>query len=166
MTKAQMCLLSDNMAKECDTVPMYSRNQFQALVPKQIEIFHDDPLQLRHEFYSQNYKLETEGFAQALYKARVINTACALMRPQVLIEYADKLPLLPPYMDASLLDLATGLYTKMKGENAPGNEVKLAVEVTGSPISEGGKKALMSQSAKQTLPTQAASRPMSTALAS
>ena len=57
-TKFKVCLDSENNAKECDKVPMYSRDQFLRLIPSQIEIFPDEPLQLRHEFYSQNYKLK------------------------------------------------------------------------------------------------------------
>lgn len=109
-SKFQLCLHSGKTAQECDNVPMYSRAQFLALIPPVIEIFEDEPLQLRHEFYSQNYKLSTEGFAQALYKAKVINTICALIRPKVLKERIDEMGPLPAYIDAALLDRAIRTY--------------------------------------------------------
>jgi len=83
------------------------------LIPPTIEIYENEPLQLRHEFYSQNYKLPTEGFTEALYKAKIINTICALIRPKVLQEYAKEMPPLPPYVDAGLMDRAIASHNEI-----------------------------------------------------
>lgn len=130
--KAEICLKNNQLAGECDKIPMYSKDQFLRLIPAQIEIFPNDPLQIRHEFYSRNYKLPTDGFARALYKAKVINTVCALIRPQILITHSSEFPPLPPYMNASLIDMGLALFEKLEKDDSPDNRVNLSIEVHGS----------------------------------
>ena len=102
--KVRICLSNDQNASKCDSIPMFSRIQFLSLIPPQIQVYEDDNLQLTHEFYPLNYKLSTEGFSVAMYKARLMNTICAAMRPEVLITYIDQLPPLPPYVNADVID--------------------------------------------------------------
>lgn len=112
-TKFKVCLDNNDNAKECDKVPVFSKQQFLRLIPPQIEIFPEEPLQLRHEFYSQNYKLKTEGFSESLRKAKVINTLVALSRPDVLLKYADQLLPLPAYIDAGQIDQLLSFYREI-----------------------------------------------------
>jgi hypothetical protein len=102
--KTRICLGNDKAAAECDLIPMFSQRQFFALIPKNILIFPEDEVQLTHEFYSQQYKLPTEGYSVALYKAKLINTICAITRPDFLLTDQAKRLELPPYIDTSLLD--------------------------------------------------------------
>ena len=102
--KSRLCLGNTANAQECDLIPMFSQQQFQSLVPKSIEIYADDPVQMTHEFYSQNYKLPTEGFSVALRKAKIMNTICAITRPDFLVTPEAATLHLPSYIDPSLLD--------------------------------------------------------------
>jgi hypothetical protein len=130
--KFRFCLDSSTSAKECDLIPMFSRQQFLRLIPPQIEIFADEPLQLRHEFYSQNYKLPDEGFSEALRKAKVINTICVLIRPHILIEYGNQMGDLPPYIDATKLDEAVAFYKHgMEKYKANSRIKKFSIIITG-----------------------------------
>jgi len=108
--KVRICLINDQNASKCDSIPMFSRFQFLSLIPPQILVHDDDPLQPIHEFYSQNYKLPTEGFSVAMYKARLMNTICAAMRPEILIKYADRFPPMPPYMNVDVIESIVANY--------------------------------------------------------
>ncbi len=108
--KYRVCLDGNNAAVECDEIPMFSRQQFMSLVPQRIEIYPKDPIQLTHEFYSQQYKLPTEGFAVALRKAKLMNTICAIIRPDFLVSDAAKTLPLPAYVDTALLDSVVKTY--------------------------------------------------------
>ncbi len=145
-TKTKLCLGDNDAAQECDKVPMYSKNQFFALIPAQIEIFADEPLQLHHEFYSRKYKLATEGFAQALYKARVLNTIIALSRPQILLQYADGMPPLPSYVDASLADELISAYKAAIDDHAknPAAPIEFETHIMGFPLGIHGVSARIS----------------------
>lgn len=110
--KYRSCLDTSAAAQECDRIPMFSQQQFLRLIPAQMEIYADEPLQLRHEFYSQNYKLPTEGFSEALRKAKIVNTLVALSRPKILLQYANDLPPLPPYIDAGQIDQLLSFYQR------------------------------------------------------
>jgi hypothetical protein len=83
------------------------------LVPVNIEIYPNDQVQLTHQFYSQNYKLPTEGFTVALRKAKIMNTVCAVLRPDFLLSEAAKGLELPAYIDSSLLDEVVKDYLKV-----------------------------------------------------
>lgn len=129
--KFRSCLDSKEAAQECDRIPMFSRQQFLRLIPPQIEIFADEPLQLRHDFYSQNYKLKTEGFSEALRKAKIINTLVALSRPNVLLKDADQLPALPAYIDADKLDQLLSFYKESADRyKADLGEDRFAITIT------------------------------------
>ena len=91
---------------------MITEQQFKLLITKNIEVFADDPLQLRRDFYSQGYKLASEGFTEALYKAKLMNTICALLRPDINLEYAPVMPQLPLYVDAGVVRLNQQLFQK------------------------------------------------------
>lgn len=110
--KYRICLDGANGAAECDGMSMFSQQQFLSAVPVNIKIFTEDPVQLTHEFYSQNYKLADEGFALALRKAKLMNTICAIIRPEFLLtEEAKTLPI-PPYVDTTLLDAVAREYVR------------------------------------------------------
>ena len=108
--KTRICLKDGEAAKECDKIPMITEQQFKLIIPKNIEVFADDPLQLRREFYSQLYKLTTDGFTEALYKAKLMNTICALLRPDINLEYSPVMPQLPLYVDAGIVRLNDQLF--------------------------------------------------------
>lgn len=112
-TKYRVCLGDDNSAVECDQVPMFSRQQFLAVIPVQIKIYPNDLVQLTHVFYSQNYKLPTEGFVTALFKAKLMNTICAIIRPEFLLTPEATTLLLPPYLDTKLIDAVTTQFSKL-----------------------------------------------------
>lgn len=115
--KTRICLGNDNDAAECDLIPMFSQRQFFALIPKNIEIFPEDNVQLTHQFYSQQYKLPTEGYSLAIYKAKMLNTICAITRPQFLLTDVARQLKLPPYIDTSLLDDVVRDYVKNFQDN-------------------------------------------------
>jgi hypothetical protein len=115
--KYELCLKSAEDDSECDAIPMFSKAQFLSLIPKNIVIYAEDDIQLTHEFYSQNYKLPNEGFAVALRKAKIINTACAVFRPDFMLTSAARQLLLPSYVDASLVDATTKAYASINGVN-------------------------------------------------
>lgn len=102
--KSRICLDSTLSAKECDKIPMFSRQQFLNLIPQNIAIYPEDAIQLTHEFYSQQYKLPTEGFAAALRKAKLMNMICALSRPDFLLDPASAELKLPAYLDFAMID--------------------------------------------------------------
>jgi hypothetical protein len=129
-TKADLCLRNDTLARHCDNVPIYSKEQFLSLVPPVIEIDEDDPLQLRYEFYSQNYKLPTEGFAEALFKAKTLNTSVALLRPFDLLKYGDRFPPLPPNISAYTLDDALKTFKEFDVAK-PGQLYYIMAEIDG-----------------------------------
>jgi hypothetical protein len=131
VVKADLCLRNDTLARRCDEIPIYSRDQFLALIPPFIEIEVDDPLQLRYEFYSQNYKLPTEGFAEALLKAKTLNTVVALLRPFDLLKYGDRFPPLPPYISAFTLDEALKTFKELDVAR-PGEDYYIVIEATGT----------------------------------
>jgi hypothetical protein len=110
--KTRICLGNDKVAAECDLIPMFSQRQFFALITKNIEIFPNDPNQFTHNFYSQNYKLPTEGYSTALYKAKLMNTICAITRPHFLLTDQAKQLKLPAYIDTSLLDLVMTAFAR------------------------------------------------------
>jgi hypothetical protein len=114
--KFRSCLDSSAAAKECDKIPMFSKQQFLQLIPPQIAVYPNDPLQFTHEFYSQKYKLPDEGFSQALRKAKIINTLCALIRPSFLVQYGKNLPPLPAYVDVDLVDRTISNYIKVRND--------------------------------------------------
>lgn len=126
--KARMCLSGGNLdnSRACDrTPPIITRGDFDRWIPRQLEVNETDELQLSHDFYPQSYKTPDEGYAEAFYKARLINTVCALIRPDVLTSYADILPPVPAYLDLNLikdvvdtyLSINTQLIDKVIGEN-------------------------------------------------
>lgn len=127
--KTRICLDDAGAARECDTIPMFSRQQFLALVPKNILIYAEDPIQLTHEFYPQGYKLPNEGFAVALRKAKLMNTICAIVRPDFLVTAKAKELPIPSYIDSSLLDEITKYYTILANEALKGQDVYLEVNI-------------------------------------
>ena len=102
--KSRICLKNSKAAAECDLIPMFSQQQFLSLVPKNILMHPDDPIHNTYEFYPQGYKLPTEGFAVALRKAKIMNTICAIIRPDFFLSNSIQRPPLPAYMDAGFLD--------------------------------------------------------------
>lgn len=118
-TKYRVCLDDDNAAVECDKIPMFSKRQFLTLVPPQIEIYPQDVIQLTHQFYSQNYRSPTEGFAVSLRKAKLMNTICAIIRPEFLLTPAAKQLLLPPYVDTAVIDTVIRQFSKHLIEATP-----------------------------------------------
>ncbi len=102
--KTRICLGDDKTATECDLIPMFSQQQFFSLIPKNIEIYPQDKVQLTHEFYSQQYKLATEGYSVALLKAKLMNTICAITRPDFFLTDVGKQLPLPKYVDVNLLN--------------------------------------------------------------
>jgi hypothetical protein len=110
--KFRLCLDDGKSAEECDLVPMFSKQQFLSLVPAQIEIFAEDAVQVTHQFYSQKYKLPTDGFAVALLKAKLMNTICAVIRPEFLVSTAAQELEIPKYLDMGLLDAVVQAYSK------------------------------------------------------
>lgn len=110
--KYKACLDKDGSAQECDLIPMFSQQQFLSVIPKNIEIYPQDERQLTHEFYSQQYKLPTDGFAVALRKAKIMNTICAVVRPDFLLNPRSQSLPLPSYIDATLLDWVVSSYKK------------------------------------------------------
>lgn len=114
--KFRSCLDSKESARECDRIPMFSKQQFLKLIPPQIKIFPDDPLQFTHEFYSQKYKLPNEGFSEALRKAKIINTLCALIRPNFLFQHSKNMLPLPAYVDADFVDRTITNYINTRDE--------------------------------------------------
>lgn len=113
--KYRICLGNTKTATECDQIPIFSQQQFLSLIPKDILIYADDPIQLTHEFYSQNYKLPSEGFATSLRKAKLMNTICAIIRPEFLLTPTAKQLLLPPYVDTTLIDTIIRHFSKLFG---------------------------------------------------
>lgn len=102
--KVHMCFSNQGMnPRACDNIPAFTKEQFQRLIPEQIEVVEDERVTFNHEFYPQHYKLKTEGFSEALHKARLINTICAIARVQLLSEYPDLIESLPPYIDKDLI---------------------------------------------------------------
>lgn len=110
-SKSRICLDSTGAAQECDLIPMFSQRQFLELIPKNIEIFAEDPVHNTYEFYPQGYKLPTEGFAVALRKAKLMNTICAIIRPEFLFAQSTLQLEIPAYIDAKLLDDVRKAYT-------------------------------------------------------
>lgn len=102
--KSKICLGNDKTAAKCDDIPMFSQRQFLALVPRQIEVVDGVLIGNIHEFYPQNYKLSTEGFSVALYKAKLMNTICAVIRPGFLLRQSKDQLNLPPYIDTGIID--------------------------------------------------------------
>lgn len=102
--KYRICLKGEEDAKRCDQIPMFSKRQFISLIPEKIKIFPNDAVQLTHEFFSQTYKLPNEGYAMALRKAKLMNTICALARPEFLLSEEAKTLRLPAYVDTTILD--------------------------------------------------------------
>lgn len=90
-------------ARECDKIPAFTKEEFQRWVPTQIEAREDSYLLFEHEYYPQNYKLAIEGFSEAMYKAYLLNTICAILRVPMFIKYPDRMPPLPPYIDQTLI---------------------------------------------------------------
>lgn len=129
VVKYRSCLDSSESAQECDKISMFSRPQFLNVVPPQISIIPDDELQLTHEFYSQKYKLKTEGFSEALYKAKIINTICAIIRPHILRTYRDKMGAIPPYVSAEMIDIGISIYDKSV-EISRTNPIATALRIT------------------------------------
>ena len=116
--KYRICLDGANGAAECDGMSMFSQQQFLSAVPVNIEIFTEDPVQLTHQFYSQNYKLPNEGYAIALRKAKLMNTLCAVLRPEFLLTDQAKLLPIPPYVDTTLLDIVSREYAKVVADES------------------------------------------------
>jgi hypothetical protein len=110
--KYKVCLDKDGSAQECDLIPMFSQHQFLAVIPKNISIYPNDEVQMTHQFYSQQYKLPTEGFAIALRKAKIMNTICAAVRPDFLLNPISAQLKLPPYVDATILEWVINNYKK------------------------------------------------------
>ncbi len=110
--KATLCLSGNNLdnPRACQQVPVFTRADFERLIPRQLEVTDGDELQLSHDFYAQKFKLADEGYAEAMYKARLINTICALIRPDILTQYAKILPPLPPYLDLELIQRVMQVY--------------------------------------------------------
>ena len=102
--KSRICLDSTGAAQECDLIPMFSQRQFLELIPKNILIYAEDPVHNTFEFYPQGYKLATEGFSVALRKAKLMNTICAIVRPNFLFMESTLQLDIPAYLDAVLLD--------------------------------------------------------------
>lgn len=109
--KVRICLTNDHDAANCDFIPMFSKQQFLTLIPPEIQISSNSP-HLTHDFYAQNYKLASEGFSLALYKARLMNTMCASLRPEILINHAQEFSTLPPYVNVDIIDAIVMDYSK------------------------------------------------------
>jgi hypothetical protein len=125
--KYRICLNRATDAIECDSIPMFSKQQFLALIPKNISIHPTDAIQLTHEFYSQQYKLPTEGFAVALRKAKIMNTICAAVRPDFLSSKEAATIPLPSYVNSTLLDAIMheySLFIKRTDDNFARSEKK------------------------------------------
>lgn len=116
--KATMCLSGFNLdnPRACDKLPVISQEDFEKWIPRRLETNENDELQLTHDFYLQNYKLPNEGYAESMYKARVINTICALIRPDILVDYADILPPLPSYLNLDLIKRVIESYKSINRE--------------------------------------------------
>ena len=125
--KTRMCFSGGNLnnARLCERVPVVTQTDFERWIPRQLDIDETDELQLTHDFYKQSYKMHDEGYAEAMHKARIINTICALSRPDILTSYADILPTLPAYLDIDLINrvlqsyrsINARLIDKVIGEN-------------------------------------------------
>lgn len=117
--KYRICLDGSNGADECDKMSIFSERQFLASVPEKIEIFTEDPVQMTHRFYSQTYKLSNEGFAVALRKAKLMDTICAIIRPEfLLMPETAELPI-PSYVDTAILDVVAQEYAKFNADSLP-----------------------------------------------
>jgi len=88
-------------ARKSDLIPLFSRGQFLKLIPENLASYSDT--ELTHDLYLRKYKLSSEGYSTAIYKARLMNTICALLRPRFLFDTIGKLTL-PVYVDTSLID--------------------------------------------------------------
>lgn len=118
--KIDLCFQRQHgLERQCDKIPAFTKADFDRLIPKEIEVREDDELLFNHDYYPRNYKLPTEGFSQALYKARWINTICAIARVQMFLEYPDLMPPLPIYVDHELIQEAISVfnYADTKGDN-------------------------------------------------
>lgn len=112
--KIETCLKYNTWAQNCDKIPMFSREQFFDFIPATIAIYPEDPIQLTHEFYSQNYKLSSEGFAEALFKARVLNKICAISRPDYFADDPSRFETLPPYVNRESIQICVREYLKVR----------------------------------------------------
>jgi hypothetical protein len=126
--KSKICLDSLGAAQECDLIPMFSQRQFLTLIPKNIEIFADDPVHNTFEFYPQGYKLPSEGFSVALRKAKLMNTICAIVRPDFLLAESTLRLKIPPYIDTELLDAVRKSYATASTQQNP-EEGYLQIEI-------------------------------------
>jgi hypothetical protein len=106
-TKINLCFERQHgLARQCDKIPAFTKAEFEELIPKDREVREDDELLFSHDYYPRRYKLATEGFSEAMYKARWINTICAIARVQMFLEYSDLIPPLPIYVDRALIQEA------------------------------------------------------------
>lgn len=111
---------------------MFSREQFFNLIPPTIAIYPEDPIQFTHEFYSRNYKLSSEGFAEALFKARVLNTICAISRPDYFADDLSRFETLPPYVNKESIQICLQKYLKVRDyDNNPEKTFKLEIILQG-----------------------------------
>lgn len=117
--KSKICLDSLGAAQECDLIPMFSQRQFLTLIPKNIEIFADDPVHNTFEFYPQGYKLSSEGFSVALRKAKLMNMICAIVRLDFLLAESTLQLKIPPYIDTELLDAVRKAYATASTQQDP-----------------------------------------------
>ena len=132
-TKYRVCLDDDNAAVECDQIPMFSKRLFLSVIPPQIKIYPEDAVQLTHEFYSQNYRLPNEGFAVSLRKAKLMNTICAIVRPEFLLTPQGSQLSLPPYADTIIIDGVVRQFSKLLDGTANNFELLVSLHNADGP---------------------------------
>jgi hypothetical protein len=110
--KYQLCLGRDRTARECDRIPMFSQQQFMRLIPRELNAHPDDFIPMTNEFYLQQYKLSTEGFATAIRKAKLMNEICAIVLPEFLVSESARQLTMPGYIDVGIIDEIIGEYKK------------------------------------------------------